>query len=194
MFWKAAQNAPLQQQNQTSSEAAPETPTDCSRRQQLTLHTSRAQSQAQRASWRLPRDCPLSFLPREIRPDGSTPSLCCRGEPGTPKRVAAPGRAQLQPPLAPPAKRRSLVTKFGSGTEASRPWAAAPTGRRCALPLPRRRVRPSPGGRSCGRCARAARPRAFAVRWPGGDAGSRAACEEEAGARVEAWSWRLALR
>lgn len=50
-------------------------------------------------------------------------------------------------------------------------------------PLPRRRVRPSPALRSCGRGARAAQPRAF-VRQAFGEAGCRGGELQEAGARL----------
>lgn len=134
MFWKAAQNAPWKQQNQTSSEAALETPTACSRRQPSTLQTTRAHSPAGVPAGGCPGTAPFHFSRAKSGRTAPLPPSAAGGSPAPPSREPPPAAPVCSPPLAPPAKRRAPVTKFGSGTEASRPRAAAPTGRRCALP------------------------------------------------------------
>lgn len=151
-FWEAAQPRPLGQ-NKTSSEAA----LKCFPRSETLIAARRLALQG--ITWNKPCKHPArwrgvpaggcagtapSFLPRETRPDGSTPSLRCRGEPCTPTLAAALDRAYLQPPLAPPAKRSSLVAQFVSVTRVPRPSAAAPSGWRLALPLSRAPSEPLP--------------------------------------------------
>lgn len=150
---------------------------------------------AERASRRLRRDCPLSFLPRKTGPDGSTPSLHCRGEPGAPRLAATPGGSQLQPFLRRLQSEVHRSRSVGPVRGASRAGAAAPSGRRGALPLSRAPSAPlprpagAPGGASALRgrgrppCAAPWRAR---LPWP--RAGRR---PEPSG---EEWSWRLARR
>lgn len=142
--------ASLEQQNETSSKAALETAQHsrglCSRADTAcTKSCKHPEHVTQDASWRLCWDCLLSFLPREIRPDRSTPSLRCRGDPGTPKLLAASGRTHLPHPLAQPEKQSSLVAKFRPWTTASQPRTAVSSGRCRILPLSPAPSEPLPG-------------------------------------------------
>ena len=146
----------------------------------------------QNASWRLCWDCLLSFLPREIRPDGSTPSLHCRGDPGTPKLLAASGRAHLQPPLSPPEKQSSLVAKFRFFTKASQPGALRQVGGAASSPCPRRRVSPSPGLPELR--ALIVRLQAFSLRGAGGEPDSSGSVRRGGWSPGGKWRWRVAPR
>ena len=139
---------------------------------------------AGRASGRLRRDCPLSFLPRETGPDGSTPSLHCRGEPSAPRLAATSGGSQLQPLLRRLQSEVHRSLSLGPVRGSSRAGAAAPSGRRGALPLSRAPSvpLPRPAGAPGGASALRGRGRPPCA-GPVASQAPVAACWEEAGAQ-----------